>query len=207
VTRPAVTRPAVTRRAGPALLALLLAGGLAGCSSDSASAVVAEPLCPVGDDDAGNGVILMAQSVPTASWVPCIRTALPLGWDFHHLDVRDGLSRFSLNSDRDGQQAVEVRLERTCDTDDATEILSDRPGMRRFERIRQISPTFDGERQYLFDGGCLSVVFQLDGDSPGEALALASQTIGVMSRDDLRAQVREATGGRIELDPPAPEEG
>jgi hypothetical protein len=197
----------VTGRAVPAVLAVLVAGSLAGCSSDSASAVTAAPLCSVDDEDADNGVILMAQSVPTASWVPCIRTALPLGWDFHHLDVRDGVSRFSLNSDRDGQQAVEVRLQRSCDTDGATEIPSDREGMRRMERVRQLSPTFAGERLYLFDGGCLSVRFQLDGDSPGEALALASQTIGVISRDDLRAQVHEATGGRIELDPPAGEDG
>ena len=54
----------------------------------------------------------MAQSVPTATWVPCIRTALPLGWNFHHLDARNGVARFWLDSDRDGQQAVEVRLDR-----------------------------------------------------------------------------------------------
>ncbi len=196
----------MTRRAVPVVLAVLLAGSLAGCSSDSTSAVVAEPLCPVGDDDADNGVILMAQSVPTASWVPCIRTALPLGWGFLHLEARNGMSQFWLNSDRDGQKAVEVRLQSSCDTEDSTEIVSDREGMRRFERVRQLSPTYSGERQYLFDGGCLSVVFQLDGDSPGEALALASQTIGVISRDDLRAQVREASGGRLELDPPAGED-
>jgi hypothetical protein len=197
----------VTRRAVPLLVAVLATGVLAGCSSDSKTAVLAEPLCPVGDDDAGNGVILMAQSVPTASWVPCIRSGLPLGWDFHHLEVSNGISRFSLNSDRDGQQAVQVRLERTCDTDDTTEIPSDREGMRRMERIRQVTPTFAGERHYLFDGGCLSVVFQLDGDSPGEALALASQAIGVVSRADLRAQVHEDSGGRIELDPRAGEDG
>jgi len=197
----------VTRRSAPTVLALLVAAALAGCASDTKSAVQAEPLCPVGDDDAGNGVILMAQSVPTASQVPCIRTALPLGWDFHHLDVRDGVSRFSLNSDRDGQQAVEVRLERTCDTDDATEIPSDRDGMRRMERIRQLTPTFAGERHYLFDGGCLSVAFQLDGDSPGEALALASQAVGFVSRVALREQVRDTSGGRIDLDPPAGEDG
>ena len=180
---------------------LLLAGLLAGCSSDSPTAVLDTPLCSVGDSGADNGVILMAQSVPTASWVPCIRTALPLGWGFHHMDAENGLARFWLDSDRDGQQAVEVRLEESCDTSGTTEIASDRAGMRRLERVRRVSPTFAGERHYLFDGGCLSVVFRLDGDSPGEALALASQAVGVVSRTDLRAQVHADSGGRIELDP------
>ena len=74
--------------------------------------------------------------------------------------------------------------------------------MRRFERIVRVTPTFAGERVYLFDGGCVSVVFQLDGDSPGEALALASQAVGAVSRAELRAQVHEDSGGRLELDPP-----
>jgi hypothetical protein len=73
--------------------------------------------------------------------------------------------------------------------------------MRRYERVRQVSPTYSGERHYEFGGGCLSVVFRLDGDSPGEALALASQAVDVVSRADLRAQVHAESGGRVELDP------
>jgi hypothetical protein len=193
--------------AGSAVLALLAAGCLAGCANDTATAVTEPPLCPVGNDGAGNGVILMAQSVPTASWVPCISTSLPLGWAFHHLDARDGLAQFWLDSDRDGTRAIEVRLEPSCNTAGTTEIASDRDGMRRLERVRQVSPTFAGERHYLFDGGCLSVVFRLDGDSPGEALALASQAVGVVDRDDLRAQVHEDSGGRLELDPTTGRDG
>ena len=59
--------------------------------------------CSDGAHAADNGVILMAQSVPTATWVPCISNALPLGWQFHHLDARNGVARFWLDSDRDGQ--------------------------------------------------------------------------------------------------------
>jgi hypothetical protein len=191
----------VTRRAVVVCAVLIGTGALAGCSNDSAAAITSPPTCPVGDDGAGNGVILMAQSVPTATWVPCVQTSLPLGWGFHHLDARDGESRFWLDSDRDGTQAVEVRLEESCDTSGSTEIASDREGMRRYERVRQVSPTYAGERHYEFRGGCLSVVFQLDGGSPGEALALASQAVGVVSRDDLSAQVHSDSGGRIELDP------
>ena len=192
----------MNRRAVLACAVLLGAGALAGCGEHtSTAAITTPPLCPVGNNDAGNGVVLMAQSVPTATWVPCVRRSLPLGWGFHHLDARDGEARFWLDSDRDGTQAVEVRLQETCDISDSTEIASDRDGMRRYERVRQVSPTYAGERHYRFRGGCLSVVFQLDGDNPGEALALASQAVGVVSRDDLSAQVHENSGGRIDLDP------
>jgi hypothetical protein len=189
------------RRAGP-LLAALLAVALAGCADDAPnSAIGDEPLCEVGDHGAGNSVLLMAQSVPTASWVPCIRAALPLGWGFHHLEARDGEARFWLDSDRDGQKAVEVRLTESCDTAGATPIPSDREGMLRLERVTRMSPTYVGERYYLFEGGCLSVVFALRGESPGEALALASQVVGVVARADLQEQVREESGGRLDLDP------
>jgi hypothetical protein len=198
-----VTRP------GPAVvLSLLVAGCLAGCGSNgSAAAITTSPQCPVGDGGAGNGVILMAQSVPTAAWVPCMHPALPSGWSFEHLDARDGMSRFWLDSDRDGMRAIEVRLEKSCDTSGATEIASDRAYMHRLERVRQVSPTYVGERHYVFNGGCLSVVFRLHGDSPGEALALASQAVGVVSREDLQAQVHRDSGGRLDLDPAAGEDG
>ena len=189
------------RRLAATVLALLVAGAGAGCGNDSAAAVLDPPLCPVGSSGAGNGVILMAQSVPTASWVPCLRTVLPSGWGFAHLDARDGVSRFWLDSDRDGTSAIEVRLEESCDTSGATEIASDHEFMHRLERPRRLSPAYAGERYYVFRGGCLTIVFRLDKGSPGEAQALASQAIGVVSREDLQEQVHEDSGGRVDLDP------
>jgi len=189
-----------------ALPAVLAAGLLTGCAGDS-TAITATPLCSTPDHKADHGVILMAQSVPTASFVPCISAALPLGWSFHHLDARHSVSRFWLDSDRDGQMAVEVRLEKSCDTTGATAVPSDREGMRRLERVDRVTPSYAGKRYYLFDGGCVTVVFALSGNSAGEALALASQAVGVVSRDELRAQVRQASGGRLSLDPPSHENG
>jgi hypothetical protein len=184
------------------VLALVAGLGLSGCSSDTTATIV-QPTCSEGDDGkASNAVVLMAQSVPTASWVPCLRTALPSGWGFHHLDARDTGSRFWLNSDRDGQQAIEVRLEQSCDTSGTTEIPSDREDMHRFERVTRTTPTYEGKRYYRFEGGCLTFVFQLSGESRGEPLALASQAVGAVRRTDLRAQLHEESGGHLELDPP-----
>jgi hypothetical protein len=191
----------------PAAAALVLAGFvLSGCASGSTDSS-RTPLCRTGDDGAADGVILMAQSVPTASFVPCIGAALPLGWSFHRLDARNGRARFWLDSDRDGVDAVEVRLERSCHTEGAAQIPSDREGMRRLERVRRVDPTYAGERYYVFDGGCLTITFALHGDSPGEALAVASQVVDLVAREDLAAQVHEESGGRLSLDPPARGEG
>jgi hypothetical protein len=189
--------------AGP-LLALLVGAGVTGCASDN-TATTELPTCTDGEEqEATNGVVLMAQSVPTASWVPCLRTALPLGWGFHHLDARNGIARFYLDSDRDGQKAIEVRLTPSCDTTGTTEIASEREDMRRFERVRVTTPRFEGERYYVFDGGCITFLFRLSGDSRGEPLALATQSVGAVSRADLIAQVEDESGGRLSLDP-APE--
>jgi hypothetical protein len=191
------------------LVALLtgLVGCSAGCSANETTATTEIPACTTGDDgDAANGVVLMAQSVPSAEWVPCLRTALPLGWAFHHLDARDRLARFWLDSDRDGQKAIEVSLRGGCDTDGATRIPSERDGMVRLERVTQTSPDFRGVRYYVFDGGCITFTFQLAGQERGEALALATQAIGAVSRDDLRAQVHDESGGRLSLDPASTED-
>jgi hypothetical protein len=193
-----VRRPGVAALLVP-LLALV--AGLAGCASDT-TATTRLPTCSHGHHGgAAHGVVLMAQSVPSAAWVPCLSTALPLGWSFEHLDARNDVSRFWLNSDRDGQKAIEVRLEGSCNTDGATEIPTDREGLARFERVTLTTPRFEGERYYVFDGGCITFVFQLSGDSRGEPLALATQSIGAISRTDLLDQVREESGGRLSLDP------
>jgi hypothetical protein len=163
------------------------------------------PVCAAGEDrTASNAVVLMAQSVPTATWVPCLQTSLPQGWSFRHLDARNGVARFWLDNELDGPEPIQVRLEDSCDTLGATEIPSDREGMRRFERVTMTTPRFEGRRYYVFEGGCITFEFQLDdnGENRAEALALATQTVGAVSRKDLQAQVHAASGGRLELDPP-----
>jgi hypothetical protein len=178
----------------------LVALVVAACSSDT-TVSTQPPFCSAAGKGSDNGVLLIAQSVPTSSWVPCLRTGVPSGWTFAGLDARNGSTRLSLDSDRDGVGAIEVRLVPSCDTQGATEIPSDREGMRRLERVNEVSPHYVGTRYYVFDGGCLTFHFHLGGDSHGEALALASQLVGAVPRSDLRAQVRKDSDGRLSLDP------
>jgi hypothetical protein len=162
--------------------------------------------CADGDDGTpSNGVVLMAQAVRTASWVPCLE-AMPVGWHFADLEAQNGSARFWLDSDRFGMRAIEVRLTESCSTEGATEIPSDRDRMRRFERVTQVSPDYVGQRLYRFAGGCITVVFTISGEDRSEPLAVATQALGAVHRDELRELVREQSDGRLELDPPAQDE-
>ena len=164
------------------LAAALAAALLAGCVTP-ASLGSDELACRAGDDgEPARGVVLMAQAVPSAAWVPCL-DAVPVG-------VR----------------AIEARLTESCDTRDATEIPSDREGLRRLELVTQVHPQYVGTRFYVFDGGCLAMVFRLDGDYRAEPLAVATESIDVVRRANVAAYVHEDSGGRLDLDPPAAEE-
>jgi hypothetical protein len=186
-----------TRR--PVAAVALGAALLAGCGQP-VKLGSGELACRVGDaGEPANGVVLMAQAVPTASWVPCLDT-VPLGWRLADVQIRDGSGRFFLDGDRDGTGAIEMRLTASCDTRDATPVPSDRAGVGRYELVRQMSPDYVGTRFYLFSGGCLSVHFKLTGDYRAEPLAVATEGIELIPRNDVEAHVLDASDGRLQLD-------
>ena len=98
-------------------------------------------------------MILVAQSVPTATAVPCV-AAVPAGWTLAEITVDDGETNFAFDSDIAGTRAIEVSLlpPGECATDGATEVPSDEVGFRRYERIEQLRPTFRGTRTYRYRG-------------------------------------------------------
>ncbi len=73
--------------------------------------------------------LLEAQAVPSATLIPC---ALPLpgGWSYGGSEVRSGLARFWLDSDRAGAHAAEVRLTQACDVAGATPLPPALPAPR-----------------------------------------------------------------------------
>jgi hypothetical protein len=166
-----------------------------------------ELACRTGDDgEPANGVVLMAQAVPSASWVPCLDT-VPLGWHLSDVQVGDGSGRFWLDGDRDGVRAIEVRLDAACDTEGSTEVPSVRGGVRRLEQVSRVSPDYVGTRFYVFEGGCLAIHFRLAGDDRAEPLAVATEGVDLLRRTDVEAYVREQSDGRLELDPVAAGDG
>ena len=92
------------------------------------------------DCDRPEPLWLQAQSVPTASLVPCVRS-LP-GWTVANANARNGWSMFVLDHDRAGDRAVVVRLTAACDPAGATEMPSKLPGVRHYERTERLAGRF-----------------------------------------------------------------
>ena len=105
-------------------------------------------------------MILAAQAVPSAAFLPCI-AALPSGWTAAGAEIASGQASFVLNSGQAGLQAVTITLTATCDTTGAQQIPSDQPGMRRFERPPSLVPGYSDVRYYTFPGGCATYQFVL----------------------------------------------
>jgi hypothetical protein len=181
---------------------LLLAGSAGGCvdSSELAVEVGRRPDCTSPPGTVQRGLLIMAQSVPSADWLPCIRT-VPLGWTFDEIRPRDGETVVVFNSDRDGTHALTVLLRPSCDLAGATEVPGELPGIRRFERVTRVSSGYGGERHHTFAGGCVTYRFDLRGGTRAGPVAAVSESLGFLSRRDLDEQVREVSGGRLRLDP------
>jgi tRNA A-37 threonylcarbamoyl transferase component Bud32 len=153
-----------------------------------------------GRPDCGTGVemILMAQSVPSASSMPCL-AALPAGWTFGTLQIRRGRSTFSLDSDKGGRNAVRVTLRPAgeCTVAGATEVPSDEPGMHRYEHIDHLPPALRSTRTYSFPGGCITYRFAIDAGRGSALLFDADTALAMQARAPLVAKVRKDSDLRL----------
>ena len=186
-----------------AAVAVLL---LAGCSSLSPHEFGQRhsPACEF-QGQAGTPIVLLeAQAVPSASLLPCVKL-LPSGWSLSDpgISLRNGEASFMLDSDRAGPHAVTVVLRSGCDTSGATRVPSDEPDTRRYQRVDTVQATrFTGAQLYLFPGGCVTYRYDFGQGARAGPISEVTQALGFVSRDQLRKQVLDYTGGRYPLDPP-----
>ena len=143
----------------------------------------------------GHAMILAAQAVPSAAFLPCI-AALPSGWTAPGTDaeIASGQASFWLDSGQAGVQAVTITLTATCDTSGARQIPSEQPGMRRFERPPSLVPAYSDVRYYVFPGGCATYQFLF---APGASPVLAAAVdiaVAFMPRSALVGYVRRTEG-------------
>jgi hypothetical protein len=145
------------------------------------------------DCGTGHTMILAAQAVPSAAFLPCI-AALPSGWTAAGAEIASGQTSFVLNSGQAGLQTVTITLTATCNTSGAQQIPSDQPGTRRFERPLSLVPAYSGVRYYTFPGGCATYQFAFaPGASPALATAVDS-AVAFMPRSALVGYVRRTEG-------------
>jgi hypothetical protein len=178
------------RRVVAAAVPLVLVAALSGCGSLEPEAA---PSC-------GQVVrlALVAQSVPTAAYLPCVRT-LPPGWTAAGFEARDGRTTVSLLSDRAEGRRVQVRLQHRCTVAGASAEPPRSVGVRTYLRVNSITPRYSGTFYDVFAGGCVS--YSLDFPRGGH-IALVDEllsSVDLLPRRQLRVDLREQLGA--ELDP------
>jgi hypothetical protein len=164
------------------------AASLAGCTSTSR----ATPFCTNTD---GSVFVLLAQSVPSATELPCVAD-LPAGWRYGGSEISSGLARFWLDSDRAGLHAVEVALRRSCDTTDAVEEqpAPDEAGTHVFVRPTSLTPAFRGERFLLFEGGCIDYTFRFRSGASSTLAIEAIEALSLLPRATIVRKVLDDPG-------------
>ncbi|HKO85431.1 MAG TPA: hypothetical protein VJ140_12920, partial [Actinomycetota bacterium] len=183
------------------ILALVVLAALNSRNIFNTEVAVATPL---GVKDVGCGDLeplwLMAQSVPSASLIPCLQL-VPADWTVAEVAVNNGRSVITLDHNRAGAAAMVVRLTASCDLAGATEVTSEQSGARRYLRLDRTSTEFSAIRAYTFPGGCVAQRFRGAGPSAFRLSDTASIEFGFITREQLRQALSQRSHGRLELDP------
>jgi len=157
----------------------------------------------------GHAMILAAQAVPSAAFLPCI-AALPAGWTAANAEIASGRATFVLSDDaaqepagalvlrigsgQTGPAAVTITLTAACNTSGTRQIPSGQPGTRLFERPASLVPQYSEVRYYTFPGGCATYQFRFTrGASPVLATA-AGTALAFVPRSDLVGYIRRTEG-------------
>jgi hypothetical protein len=157
------------------------------------------------DCDRPEPLWLEAQSVPSASLVPCVRELA--GWRLAGANARNGWSQITLNHDRAGEHAMVVRLTATCDPAGAAELPSPHSGVRHYQRTERLAGGFAATWHDRFPGGCVTSRLRSTADPDGRFATEAPVVLGFVPRQALRQLLGERSGGRLHLDPATPGSG
>jgi hypothetical protein len=143
---------------------------------------------------------LEAQSVASASLVPCVRS-LPAGWTLAGVTVNDGRSVLTFDHDRAGTGVAVVRLTAACDTAGAQERPGAEPALRRFERLERAGGEYTATWYDRFPGGCVTTRLTASARHSAQLANEASLVLGFTTRQELRQVLETRSGGRLQLDP------
>jgi hypothetical protein len=129
----------------------------------------------------GSPTTLMAESVPSASLIPCVE-ALPAGWTYQTFEANDTGSTFSLEQpDRGG--LLEVQLLSACEATGTPKPIRNFPTAQQYRSVEA-----EGARVVwtsTFPGGCSRVELTFPGPPPNVEVTTIYEAISFISRDDL----------------------
>ncbi len=171
------------------LVTLGAAVSLAGCATSSGTV----PGC--GDP---LRLAIVAQSVPGAAYLPCLRDLRP-GWTASGFAPSQAGTSFLLDSDRSPGRPVTVRLTASCRISGASPAPARAPGVLTYIRLESIRPRFAGHLYDVFPGGCVTYTFDF---GHGSQIALTEEfqaAVGLYPRQQLRLVLKRELG--VELNP------
>ena len=160
------------------IVLLLVASLLSACSDQELQEWTNGPV-PTCDTTSRGRLLLMAQSVPEASLIPCIG-GMPPGWSFHRAHSQSDESALRFDNDT-FDLSLDVILTPSCEVSAAREIESDRAATRLF------ADTSGEKLSYTFAGGCITFAYQtsqLANSDEGQAMR---QAVPFLSRAHLRS--------------------
>jgi hypothetical protein len=125
---------------------------------------------------------LMAESVRTASLVPCV-ASLPVGWSFAGFTANERYATFDLEREVAEGGVAQVRLSGACETDGLRRVNSDHAGVDEYTSISD-----DAIRRtwmFLFEGGCVRLRVALPSSQSTGPSEVIHDAIAFMSADGL----------------------
>lgn len=170
---------------------LLLGLCLAVASVGIAASCSVEGTLPVPSCVQGDTAILVAQSVPTASQVPCF-DSLPDGWEVASVRIDRGGTVIRLDSDRAGSSAAIFHYTESCSTGAAVDAPSEYDGAEQYELVERVVPALRGRRFHVFPGGCMWWEFDFDAGTPSALSIDLGNRLQMIPREELNRSIRDS---------------
>lgn len=180
-----------------AIVVVVVVGALSASRSDTSQAnTVPDTTCPSSTVNQ-----LVAQSVPTASLVPCV-AAFGTRWSIDGEDYTSHGTSLSMTG-RDAEEVTwKVEVRESCDTTGLEPTGDDAQGAEVWRSDEQTSSTFTRDEVLTFEGGCVAsdVSFPVRFD---RALVLGDvdAVLQLVPRAALDQQVVQRSDGALTLDP------
>jgi hypothetical protein len=179
------------------ILVVAVIGGVSASRSDTSQAnTVPGTLCPTSTVNQ-----LVAQTVPTASLVPCA-SAFGARWSVDGEDYTSDGTSISMTGHDAAEVTWKVTLRSSCDTAGLTQEPDEEHGAAVWRSDVQTDSTFTRTEAFTFDGGCVTstVSFPVRFD---RALVLGDvdAALQLVPRSALNDQVIEHSDGALQLDP------